>query len=158
MCDVFLYLLIREEKNQSPTDQKAKPFKATGGWTLAYVTKTLNISTWWSANHFSLITLSLSFNPASPTPYRRSSQHRSSPVLQAHISRSLGCSKQQDLPSAGGCSSWVEALIGGTGDDHYLVVLTQINTPRVQQSLKISQQVLGCLPCYQSLWHCSMSQ
>lgn len=85
------------------------------------------------------------------SPHRRSSQSRSSLVLEPHISRALRRGKQQDFPRAGGGSCWVESLIAGAGDDHYLVVLTQINAPRVQQSLKVSQQILRCLPCYQSL-------
>lgn len=90
--------------------------------------------------------------------HRRSSKRRPSLVLKPHISWALWRGKQQNLPSAGGGWSRVESFIAGTGDDYYLVVLTQINTPRVQQSLKVSQKVLRCLSCYQSLWHCSVSK
>lgn len=110
----------------------------------------------------SLIALSLSLtfvSTASPlSPHRRSSQSRSSLVLDPHINGALWRGKQQDFPRAGGGGGRVESLIAGAGDDHYLVVLGQVNTPRVQQSLKVSQQILGRLPCYQSLWHGSVSQ
>lgn len=98
----------------------------------------------------------LSTPPPSP-PHRRSSQHWSSLVLDPHISGALRRGKQQNFPRAGGSSGRVESLIAGAGDDHYLVVLTQINTPRVEQSLKVGQQILRCLACYQGLWHGSVS-
>lgn len=92
-----------------------------------------------------------------PCPYRRSSKSWFSLVVDAHISRALRRGKEQDLPCAAGGCRRVESLIAGAGDNHYLVVLAKINTPRVQKSLKISQQILRCLPCYQSLWHGSVS-
>lgn len=63
--------------------------------------------------------------------HRRSSERRPSLVLKPHISWALWRGKQQNLPSAGGGWSRVESFIAGTGDDYYLVVLTQIDTPRV---------------------------
>lgn len=59
--------------------------------------------------------------------------------------------EQQDFARAGGGGQRVESLIAGAGDDDYLVVLAQIDAPRVQQRLKVLQQILGCLTCYQSL-------
>lgn len=73
-------------------------------------------------------------------PHRRSPQGRSPLVLD--INGALWRGKQQDLPRAGGGCDRVESLIAGAGDDHYLVVLSQVNAPRVQQSLKVSQQIL----------------
>lgn len=112
----------------------------------------------------SLVTTSLSFTSVSspsshtsPSSHRRSSQSRPSLVLNPHISRPLRCSKQQDFPRAGGGGSRVESLIAGAGDDHYLVILAQVDTPGVQQSLKVCQQILRCLPRYQCLWHGSVS-
>lgn len=106
-----------------------------------------------SADHFPHRTLAQLYSapPHNPSPHRRSSQSRPSLVLDPHIGRALRRGKQQDFPRAGGGSGRVESLIAGAGDDHYLVVLAQVNTPRVQQSLKVSQQILRCLPRDQSL-------
>lgn len=82
---------------------------------------------------------------------RRSSQSRPSLVLNPHVSWALRCGEQQDFPRAGGSGGRVESLIAGAGDDHYLVVLAQVNAPRVQQGLEVGQQILRCLSCYQSL-------
>lgn len=88
----------------------------------------------------------------SPSSHRRSSQSRPPLVLDPHISGPLWCRKQEDLPCAGGShDTRVEALIGGAGDDHYLVVLTEFNAPRGQHCLKVGQQILRRLSCYYSL-------
>lgn len=71
--------------------------------------------------------------------------------MEADSGGALRRGEQQDFPRAGGCGRRVESLIAGAGDDDYLVILSQVNAPRVQQSLKVSQQVLRCLPRDQSL-------
>ena len=45
----------------------------------------------------------------------------------------------------------MEPLGAGGGDDHYLVVLAQVNAARVQQRLEVGQQVLGRVARDQSL-------
>lgn len=83
--------------------------------------------------HFTLLGESerVDITNLSPISHRRSSEGRSSLVVKSHIGWALWCGKQQDLPCACRGRSRVESLIARTGDDHYLVVLTQINTSRV---------------------------
>lgn len=77
------------------------------------------------------------------SPYRRPAQSWLPLVLQADAGGALRRGEQQDFPRAGGGRGpRVEHLIAGAGEDHYLVVLTQVDSPRVQQGLKVSQQVL----------------
>lgn len=95
-------------------------------------------------------------SPYSPCPHRRSSQSRSPLVLDPHIVRPLWGREQQDLPCAGGGHGLVEPHITGAGDDHYLVVLAQVNAPSIQQRLEIGQQIFRRLARNQSLWHCSV--
>lgn len=86
------------------------------------------------------------------SPYRRPAQSWLPLVLQANAGGALRCGEQQDFPRAcGGHGPWVEHLIAGAGEDHYLVVLAQVDAAGVQQGLKVSQQVLRCLPRDQGL-------
>lgn len=69
--------------------------------------------------------------------YRWPSQRRSPLVLDPYVSWALRSGEQQDLPRARRGRGWVESFIAGAGDNNYLVVLVQVDTPRVQQSLKV---------------------
>lgn len=86
---------------------------------------------------------SVPFLPFTLSPHRWSPQ--SWPPLLLDICRTLWRGKKQYLPCAGWGDGRVDTLIAGAGDDHYLVVLAQVDTARVQQSLKVGQKVLGCL-------------
>lgn len=145
---------MTEKETPWSMESKENCPKSTGGWTYTVLLcgqkhLYVHISKYYvdspSANHL----------PSSHTtplsPHRRPSQSRASLVLDPHISGALGRGKQQDLPRAGGGGGRVESFIAGAGDDHYLVVLAQVNTPRVQQRLEVGQQILRCLPRYQSL-------
>lgn len=145
----FIVLLLHDVKSvhvnveQTRWFEKQDAFKVTDGevWKNSAVQQNIWNS---SFNHFPL--LLFHFLPPPHSSHRRSPQDRPPLVLDPYVGRALRRGEEQDLPCAGRGDGRVESLVAGAGDDHYLLVLDQLDAPRVQQRLKIRQQVLWCLP------------